>query len=100
MRSWNFYSSSLVLMAACLAASAATAAGGTVGGRGPRVQVPNRPPVVDGAQPGYLVVDRLAAFCDLDVADAPPLSLRIEGVAALTVLPDVSVLISFSDDDE
>jgi hypothetical protein len=55
---------------------------------------------VAGGQPVFLVVDRLAAFGDLDVADAPPLSIRIEGDADIIVLPDGSVRITFSDDDE
>lgn len=91
MRSWTFSISSLALMAACLAPVTALAQDAVVGGRGPRVHFHDRPPVLAGGRPVFVVVDGLAAFGDLDVGAAPPLEIRVEGDVDVIQLPDGSL---------
>jgi hypothetical protein len=91
MRSWTFWIASLALSGVLLAPPAAGAADAVVGGKGPRVRLPHRPPVAAGGQPVFVVVDEFAAFGDLDVAEAPPLSIRVEGDVDVILLPDGSL---------
>jgi hypothetical protein len=100
MRSWTFSITSLALAAVCLEPAPALAQAATVGGRGPRVRFHDRPPVMAGGQPVFVTFDEFAAFGDLDVKRAPPLEIRIEGDAEITVLPDGSLRIVLGGGDD
>ena len=100
MRSWTFSTSSLALLAACLAPVPALAQDAVVGGRGPRVHFHGHPPVVSRGQPVFVVVDGLAAFGDLDVATAPPLEIRVEGDVDVIQLPDGSLRFELGGHDD
>ena len=91
MRSWTFWIACLATSAALLAPPAASAADATVGGKGPRVHFHHQRPVAAHGRPVFVVVDEFAQFGDLDVAHAPPLSIRVEGDVDVIVLPDGSM---------
>jgi hypothetical protein len=92
---------SLVLTAACVAPVAASAADAVVGGKGPRIRVHDRPPVMASGRPVFVMVDELAQFGDLvDVATAPPLVIRVEGDVDIFQLPDGTLRIVLDGDHE
>jgi hypothetical protein len=89
-----------VLLAAGVSGGQARAADVTVRGKGPRIRIHEHPPVHHPGRPVFVTVDGLAAFGDLDVDRAPPLVIRVEGDAEITVLPDGSLRIVLGSDDE
>jgi hypothetical protein len=87
-----------VVLAAVLAAPAGAAAEAAVGGKGPRIRAHGQRPI-SAPGPVFVRVDELAAFGDLDLAEAPPLVIRIEGDVEILQEPDGSLRIFLRDED-
>lgn len=94
-----FVRTAVIAIAVAFAApGAALAAGASVGGKGPRVRLPDGRFVSNGGRPLFIVDDGFADFGDLQTATAPPLRIEVKGDVEIVPTEDGGVRIRFLED--
>jgi hypothetical protein len=88
----------LGLAAALTTPAAGLAADVAVGGKGPRVRLPDGRFISNHGRPIFLVDDDFADFGDLQTETAPPLRIEVKGDVEIIPLEDGGVRIRFLED--